>query len=447
MSIIIPAGNCLVVMVGPSGGGKSTFCSKFNPAEVVSSDALRIELTGQQERQDKNALVFEEFHRRIEARLNAGLRVVADATHLNAGDRKRTAQIGLDRGVPVHYVVVNRPLISKMKTAGWRENVRVGSASLIEAHDAKYVQALPEIKRGDGLNLAGIHFVENQKVTVVPHMTDILLHKDGLFGYLVALGYKKLRVIGDIHGNLKGFLEAIDVDEDTFLLFLGDILDYGDDSLYTVAEVEEMIARGRAASIRGNHEKKVLKFILDMRNKGEYKGRLSHGNEATINRLKALAPEHRLKWEAQLISLVDSSPDWIEVDRFLFTHGAGHPHMWGNKLFRAHQNSMIESYALYGETDGTKGDDGYPTRLYNWIDEIPNGKVVIVGHAIRSVEPMTVSGKLGGRAIFLDTGSSKDISAVDGAKPGQMGKVSWLDFEINKFGLVQIGFGSEKISD
>src|SRR3546814_7760776 len=51
-----------------------------------------------------------------------------------------------------------------------------------------------------------------------------------------------------------------------------------------------------------------------------------------------------------------------------------------NELFRAHTQSIQESFALYGETDGTKGPGGFPTRLYNWIDKVP------VGHIVRSEE-------------------------------------------------------------
>lgn len=68
---------------------------------------------------------------------------------------------------------------------------------------------------------------------------------------------------------------------------------------------------------------------------------------------------------------------------------------------------------IVGETNGEVYDDGYPVRLYNWIDEVPMGKTVIVGHDkmpiynINITAPMIVTNKNGGRTVFMDTGCGK----------------------------------------
>lgn len=412
----------LVVLVGPSGAGKSTFCEKhFHPHEVVSTDAIRQELTGDFRRQDRNDLMFDEFHRRIVWKLQAGCRVVADATHIRDGDRKRTAQIGLDLGVPVVYVVINRSLPAKMSSAGWRETVRTNGRPLVEADDETFLANEKKILAGD--NLWGVTVIDTrtdtfEAVRPLPRDPKLVLTN------LVARGFDTIRVIGDVHGNLEGLVKATPPsDSKVFYLFLGDIVDYGVKTLETANDVAYLVANGLAANLRGNHERKVLNFVLQERQNG-FRGQETHGNNITFNRLRAMQPDDRLAWETRFIGLVENSPDHIVIttgdDRtYGFVHAAMMPRMFTNLNYRFDRNSREESFALYGETDGTTGPDGFPTRLYNWIDDLPDRHTALVGHAIRSTEePLRVRNSQGGEAIFLDTGSSKG------------GKLSWMDFRI-----------------
>ena len=91
----IPAGRALIIMVGPTGAGKSTLAHQhFDPRDIVSTDAIRKELTGDVRRQDHDDEVWTEYYRRIELRLRCGQRVVADATHCRNKERRQVAQIG-----------------------------------------------------------------------------------------------------------------------------------------------------------------------------------------------------------------------------------------------------------------------------------------------------------------------------------------------------------------
>src|ERR1044071_5839854 len=107
----ITQGPTLVVLIGPSGSGKSSFAHHFkvhDPYSVVSTDELRIEFTGDIRRQDKNDLVMNEFDRRICMRLEQGKRVIADATHIRNSARRRTAKLARKYGARVIYVVFDR---------------------------------------------------------------------------------------------------------------------------------------------------------------------------------------------------------------------------------------------------------------------------------------------------------------------------------------------------
>lgn len=82
----------LWVMCGLSGSGKSTVATQIaennENAVIVSSDAIREELTGNYENQEHNEEVFKIFHDRIRKNLENKNNVVADATNLTMKSRR-----------------------------------------------------------------------------------------------------------------------------------------------------------------------------------------------------------------------------------------------------------------------------------------------------------------------------------------------------------------------
>ena len=79
------------MMIGPAGCGKSYYAktiAKQHNAIIVSSDAIRGELFGDENDQNHNAEVFEEVHRRILAALKNDQNAIYDATNLSAKRRK-----------------------------------------------------------------------------------------------------------------------------------------------------------------------------------------------------------------------------------------------------------------------------------------------------------------------------------------------------------------------
>lgn len=81
-SIPIPS-DALVLLIGASGSGKSTYAERhFNADEVVSSDRLRVLISGDESDQRMNDAVFARLHRWVEDRLAAGRLAVVDATNV-----------------------------------------------------------------------------------------------------------------------------------------------------------------------------------------------------------------------------------------------------------------------------------------------------------------------------------------------------------------------------
>lgn len=148
-------GPLLTLMVGPSGAGKTTY-AKGLPG-YISSDELRAEYTGDIRDQSRNEDVFTALHRIAKARLDSGLPVCVDATNLRRRDRLACVALA-PIGARISYVVIDRPLATKHRDAGWRANVEVAGDPLVEYHHQRFQSALRDIMSGDGL--PNVHVVD-----------------------------------------------------------------------------------------------------------------------------------------------------------------------------------------------------------------------------------------------------------------------------------------------
>src|SRR5437660_4347970 len=79
----------LVVLIGASGSGKSTFARKhFLPTEVISSDYCRGLVSDDETSLEATKDAFEVLHYVTAKRLAAGKLTVIDATNVQSGSRK-----------------------------------------------------------------------------------------------------------------------------------------------------------------------------------------------------------------------------------------------------------------------------------------------------------------------------------------------------------------------
>jgi len=148
----LPATVPLVIMVGPSGGGKSALVAQMKMHGVISSDEVRADMCGDFRDQSKNVEVFAAVHALVRTRLKHNLPTIIDATHLRRKDRMAAA--ALANGGPVIYMVVNRPMAIKRAQGGWRNDARDADGApfdLIGKHEQTFRSQLKDILRGDGL--------------------------------------------------------------------------------------------------------------------------------------------------------------------------------------------------------------------------------------------------------------------------------------------------------
>jgi protein phosphatase len=100
----------LVLLVGPSGAGKTTFAREhFARYQVVSSDELRAWVSDDPNDQAASAEAFRILALLVNGRLKRRLTAVIDATNLRAMNRRRLRALASRYGVPAVAILFDLP--------------------------------------------------------------------------------------------------------------------------------------------------------------------------------------------------------------------------------------------------------------------------------------------------------------------------------------------------
>jgi hypothetical protein len=228
-------------------------------------------------------------------------------------------------------------------------------------------------------------------------------------------GFAGIRVVADVHGDAAAFRAAVDGARagNLFLLQLGDLTDDGPDSPEVLRLMFRLLDERRGLFLLGNHDHKLRRAL-----RGEPVTIEPESLGRTLEQLAAAPDGAALS--ARAIAEVGQAPAWLREGDRLFVHGGFHTHMLHGPPPRdagARRAAGSVARALYAEPTGRTLPNGKPERSYRWIDRIPAGLTLYVGHDRRSTDgrPLHVVGELGGEVWFLDTGAGKG------------GHLSWMD--------------------
>lgn len=150
MALLVIPDPSLVLLVGAAGSGKSTLAARlFAADEVVSSDALRAVVSGDEADQRASAVAFRILHRTLDRRLPNGLLTVVDATNVVAAHRRPLIARAVAAGFPLVAIVLDVPAdVVRAQNAG---RARIVDRDVVDRH----LEAIRSTVDGDRLTLEG----------------------------------------------------------------------------------------------------------------------------------------------------------------------------------------------------------------------------------------------------------------------------------------------------
>jgi protein phosphatase len=361
----------LVVLVGASGSGKSSFARKhFQPTEIVSSDVCRGLVSDDQNDQSATPLAFELVHAIAEKRLRLGRMTVIDATSVRREDRAPLVQLARQFHVlPVAIVLDVPPKLCQARNRARPDRDFGAHVTLKQARELE--RGLAGMKR-EGFShvhvLAGVDEIDAASVVRVPLWTDKRSER-GPFD-----------VIGDVHGcgdELEQLLGQLGYARDGAyrhpegrrVVFVGDLCDRGPRTVDVLRLAMDMVAAGSAFCVPGNHDVKLGKYLRGRQ------VRVAHGLEASVREIEALPEDERKAFAERFCRFVDDL-----VSHLVFDGGqlvVAHAGMKEEYIGRA--SATIRDFALYGETTGETDDYGLPVRG-DWAARYKGTASVVYGH-------------------------------------------------------------------
>lgn len=293
MTITIPELS-LVLLIGPSGSGKSSFGHKlFLPTEVVSSDACRGLVSDNENDQSATGDAFELLHEIVRKRLSRGKLTVVDATNVQPEARKPLVELAREFHVlPVAIVFDLSERLCQDRNVD-RPDRQFGPHVI-----RNQVQQMRRSLRG--LEREGFRYVF--KLASPDEVEAVTIERQPLWNNRRE-EHGPFDIIGDVHGCLEELLElmallgyqverhekefAVTPPDGRKLAFVGDLVDRGPATPDVLRLVMTMVRADQAFCVPGNHDVKFLRAL---------KGRdvqVAHGLAQSLEQLESETAEFR----------------------------------------------------------------------------------------------------------------------------------------------------------
>lgn len=376
----------LVVLVGVSGSGKSTFAARhFAATEVISSDVCRGLVSDDPNDQSATPAAFELVHFLAEKRLEGGRLTVIDATNVQSHARAPLVSLARKQNVlPVALVLDVPEKVCQERNKGRTD--RDFAARVIKQQTSQLKRSLKSLKREGFRQIHVCRSVEEVEA-VTFERTKLWNDRREDHG--------PFDIIGDIHGcfdELVSLLEKLGYQVNGFevtapenrkAVFVGDLVDRGPASPQVVRLVMGMVAAGTALCVAGNHEEKLRRKLAGK------KVKVAYGLAETLEQLEAEPPEFLEESRVFMDSLISH---YVLDDGKLVVSHAGL-----TEKLQGRASRQVRSFCLWGETTGETDEYGLPVR-YEWANDYRGKAMVVYGHT-----PVPRATWVNG-TICLDTG-------------------------------------------
>jgi protein phosphatase len=371
-TITIPALS-LVVLVGASGSGKSTFAARhFRPTEVLSSDTFRGIVGDDPEDQSVTSAAFDALHYVAGQRLKLGRLTVVDATSVKPQDRAFLIRLARE-----HDVLADALVLDLDERICRERNVARTDRHLPPQVPRNHVRLLRQNLHGierEGFRhvyiLKSPEEVDTVRIERVPLWCDRRAER-GPFD-----------IVGDVHGcieELYALLSALGYVEDhdaglrhpdgRRAIFLGDLVDRGPAVVETVRLVRRMVVAGQALCVPGNHDDKLFRYLSG------HKIKIQHGLEASVAQIGKLPEDERAAWTAEYRSFYDGLISHLVLDDGALVVA----HAGMKQAYQGRASGRVRAFALYGEMTGETDDFGLPVRA-DWAANYRGSAAVVYGH-------------------------------------------------------------------
>lgn len=393
MEIILPYAG-IVLLIGPSNSGKSTFLKQLVdkgqvlPSEIISSDEYRVRVSNVEfidwahrwkdvseslydEYQQISAEAFSLMEATIEARCRLNKITFVDATHLYPDDRKRYIELAKKHHVPVVSLVLDVDQELLLLRDKNRENPR-GSKRIKQQYQVFKREKRFIKKEG----YFATYFITVTNEVEVNRAKSNPVHLEVENG---------IDIIGDIHGCYEEMIQLLEQlgyeknaqelyvhPEGRKFLSLGDIMSRGPESLKTMNFFLRHVKEKLAYMIDSNHGWKIARW-LEGKNVT-----LNHGDELVarefekyehpddIDRLKEELKEFLLKAPSHYVLTKNGIPTLV------CTHAGIKDEFVGK------QSDDISDYCRYGDHEGVD-DTGRPIRK-DWTIHHKTSILIVWGH-------------------------------------------------------------------
>jgi protein phosphatase len=383
----------VIVLIGASGSGKSTFARQhFRPSEILSSDAFRAAVSGDESDQSVTQDAFEALYFIAAKRLKNARLCVIDATNVKPPDRSGYVALAKQYHVAAVAIVFSpNPEICLERNLA--RPLRHVAEQVVHTQIASLRQDLGSL-RSEGFS--EIHYLDPAMDSAVEIVRKPLpcnkRQEHGPFD-----------IIGDVHGCYREMTDllqvlgyqagALPIEDPVWgtctwthsggrkAVFVGDLADRGPRVLASIRAVRNMVVSGNAFLVPGNHDIKFARWL-----RGETVTS-AHRLNRSITDFQELPQAIQAPTAAAVAAFLDSP-----ASHYLFD---------GGKLVVAHAglgedlqgrcSETVREIAIFGKLVGGTYDR-------NWAGNYRGRATVVYGHF-----PITESAWVNG-TINIDTG-------------------------------------------